>query len=215
MNAGIQQASRQAPASPLPTSWLGRADSPLPIADWAVIPALSETQHRNLLAQIAYVSSAWSYSRIGTANELGRYQFSTTLLEEYYFLTTGSNASYGTDCVNYQHCWRGAINSYANYQLDVTNLQDFLNKTSAQEDLAQQRLLDLYTQCTKINVIQGNDASDVVAGMLYVAWSLGVGSAPTFNNSTGTGAYAWRYSNIGNGAPYYNAGRYSVTVLSK
>jgi hypothetical protein len=117
--------------------------------------------------------------------------------------------------VNYQHCWRGAINSYANYELDVVNLTDFLNKTSTQESLAQQRLLDLYNQCTKINVIQGNDPADVVAGMLYVAWQLGVGTPSNFSNNTGTGAYAWRYFNVGNGAPYYNAGRYSVVVLSK
>jgi hypothetical protein len=48
-----------------------------------------------------------------------------------------------------------------------------------------------------------------------VAWQLGVGSAATLNNSSGTGAYAWRYFNVGAGSSYYAAGRYAVVVLSK
>ena len=215
MDAGIAQASRIMPSNPLPASWLGRPDAPHPGPDWAVIAQLSSTQQQNLLAQIAYVSSVWDYKKIGTNNELGRYQVDTNTLETYSLLTTGSNASYGTDAVNYQHCWRAPFSTYANYLSEVANINDFLNNTSAQEFLAYQRLSDLYSDCVKIAAIKTNDAADVVAGMLYVAWTLGVGTAATLNNTTGTGAYAWRYFSVGTGANYYTAGRYAITILSK
>lgn len=215
MDAGIAQASRILPTSPLPVSWLGRSDTPHPRPDWAVIPVLTATQQRNLLAQIAYISSTWNYKKIGTNNELGRYQFDTNTLETYGLLTAGANISYGTDSINYQHCWRAPFSTYANYLSEVTNINDFLTNTSAQEFLAHQRLIDLYSDCVRIAVIKTNDSADVVAGMLYVAWVLGPGTAATLNNTTGTGAYAWRYFSVGAGASYYTAGRYAITILSK
>jgi len=215
MDIGIQQATRTAPISPLPTSWLGRSDMPVPCPDWAVIAQLSATQLRNLLAQIGYVTAAWDYKKIGADNQLGRYQFTTQVLEQYDLLTTGATDSYGTDCVNYQHCWRAPTSSYANYMVETASLTEFLNNSTAQEFLAYQRLGDLYSGCVKIGAIKTADSTDTVAGMLYVAWTLGVGSPATLNNASGTGAYAWRYFNVGNGATYYATGRYSVTVLSK
>ena len=215
MDAGIVQATRTLPPNPLPVSWLGRPDMTASCPDWAVIAQLSNTQQRNLLAQIAYVSSAWSYTKIGVNNELGRYQFDTNTLETYGLLTAGSNISYGTDCVNYQHCWRAIFSTYADYLTEVANINDFLNNTSAQELLAYQRLVDLYSDCVKVAAIKINDTADVVAGMLYVAWALGAGTAATLNNTTGTGAYAWRYFSVGSGASYYTAGRYAITILSK
>lgn len=215
MDAGIAQASRILPPNPLPVSWLGRPDAPHPCPDWAVIAQLSSAQQQNLLAQIAYVSSEWDYKKISTNNELGRYQFDTNTLEAYGLLTVGSTASYGTDAVNYQHCWRAPASTYANYLSEVANINDFLTNTSAQEFLAYQRLGDLYSDCVKIAAIKINDTADVVAGMLYVAWVLGAGTAATLNNTTGTGAYAWRYFSVGTGASYYTAGRYAITILSK
>jgi len=215
MDLGIQQAATQAPAAALPTAWLGRAEAPFPRPDWAAISGLTSVQHRNLLSQMAYNFSTWAYDKIGTNNELGRYQFTVEQLEYYGLLAPGSYSAYGTDAVNYQNCWRAPASTYADYLADVTNLLDFLSNKTAQEQLANQRLVDLYNSCVRINTIQGNDSGEVVAGMLYVAWVLGVGSAPSAGNLTGTGAYAWRYSNIGAGAAYYNAGRYAVVVLSK
>lgn len=215
MDLGIQNASTQAPATPLPLAWLGRASAPFPRPDWAVTGKLSAVEHRNLLSQMAFNFSEWAYDKIGTNNELGRYQFTVAQLESYGLLTPGSIAAYGTDAVNYQNCWKAPTNTYAEYLSEVTNLIDFLSNKTAQEYLANQRLLDLYNSCIRINTIQGNDSNEVVAGMLYVAWMLGVGTAPSAVNPTGTGAYAWRYFNIGSGAAYYNAGRYAVVVLSK
>ena len=215
MDTGIAQALRTLPPAPLPVSWLGRPDMTVSCPDWAVIAQLSGVQQQNLLAQIAYVSSDWSYTKIGANNELGRYQFDTNLLETYQLLTAGSNNSYGTDCVNYQHCWRAPSSTYANYLSEVINIGDFLIDTSAQELLAYQRLVDLYSECVKIAAIKINDTADVVAGMLYVAWALGTGTAATLNNTSGTGAYAWSYFGIGAGASYYTAGRYAITILSK
>lgn len=215
MDLGIQNASTQAPATPLPTAWLGRATAPFPRADWATIGALTSIQQKNLLSQMAYNFSTWAYDNIGSNNELGRYQFTATQLESYGLLAPGSYAAYGIDAVNYQNCWRAPTNTYADYLADVTNLLDFLSNKTAQESLANQVLLDLYNSCIRLNVIQGNDSDEVVAGMLYVAWMLGVGATPTIATPTGTGAYAWRYFNVGSGATYYNAGRYAVVVLSK
>ena len=215
MDAGIRQAARTAPVSPLPISWLGRSDMPVPCPDWAVIAQLSTVQLRNLLAQIGYVSSNWNYAKIGTANRLGRYQFAPEILESYGLLTVGATASYGTDAVNYQHCWRAPTSTYADYMVEISSLTEFLNNATAQEFLAYQRLQDLYSGCIKIGAIKTNDAADVVAGLLYVSWELGVGTPSTLNNSSGTGAYAWRYFNVGTGATYYATGRYAVEVLSK
>lgn len=215
MDAGIQQATRTAPRDPLPVAWLGRADAPVPCPDWAVIAQLSATQLRNLLAQIAYTASVWDYKKIGSNNELGRYQVTPQTLETYGYLTAGATASYGTDSVNYQHVWRAFSNTYADYLIDIGNMTEFLNNTTAQEFLSYQRLTDLYNACVKIGAIKTNDTADVVAGMLYVSWELGVGTPANINNSSGSGAYAWRYFNVGAGATYYASGRYSVTILSK
>lgn len=215
MDLGIQQASSQAPAVALPVSWLGRADAPAPRPDWAIVGTLTAAQQQNLLSQMAYNFSEWAYDKIGTNNELGRYQFAVTVLENYGLLTPGSYEAYGIDAVNYQNCWRAPANTYAEYLNDVTNLLDFLSNKTAQEALAYYRLLDLFNLAVRINVIQGNDSNEVVAGMLYVCWMLGVGTAPTVSNPQGTGAYAWRYYNVGTGAAYYNAGRYAIVVLSK
>ena len=215
MDLGIQQAATQAPATPLPTAWLGRAEAPLARPDWAVIGALTSVQHRNLLSQMAYNISTWAYDKIGTNNELGRYQFTVSQLELYGLLTPGSYTAYGNDAVNYQNCWRAPTNTYADYLADVTNLLDFTTNKTAQESLANQYLFDLYNSSIRVNTIQSTDSAEVVAGMLYVAWMLGVGTSPTIATPTGTGAYAWRYFNVGSGAAYYNAGRYAVVVLSK
>jgi hypothetical protein len=215
MDAGIQQANRQAPPNPLPVSWLGRADSPSARPDWAIVPALTAIQQQNLLGQMSYVISEWDYKKIGANNELGRYQFNSVTLEQYGLIVTGSNNSYGTDSVNYQHCWRPAVNTYAEYLVDMNSLIDFISSSAAQEGLANQLLADLYNSAVRINAIQGNDSAETVAGMLYVCWQLGVGSPANSANPSGTGAWSWRYFNVGTGAPFYNAGRYAVAVLSK
>jgi len=221
MDAGILAASRVAVANPLPNSWLGRADAPIAPPAWATgNNALTSAQIRNLLAQIAYDQSAWNYALIGDDNELGRYQFETTILEQYGLLAPGSNTAYGSGCVNYRNCWRqtavkNATNSYATYLYNITNLNGFLTSPAAQEHLAYQRLLDLNYQLGLINAITDQDTADVVAGMIYVAWGLGAGSSAHSTLPIGTGAYAWRYHNIGAGQIYYNAGRYAVTVLGQ
>ena len=215
MDTGIQLATRTAPPTPLPLSWLGRSDAPPSSPDWASIAQLSAVQQQNLLAQIAYVSSAWDYKKIGPNNELGRYQVNTETLETYGLLTAGSNISYGTDCVNYQHCWRAPVNTYAEYLTEVNNVTEFLNNASAQELLSYQRLVDLYNSCIRIGAVRTSDTADIIAGMLYVAWQLGVGTPPSADNSTGTGAYAWRYFGVGSGNSFYAAGRYAVVILSK
>lgn len=215
MNLGIQQAGRLAPKTPCPLGWLGRAEAPLARPDWSAIAGLTAIQHKNLLAQIAYDMSAWAYDKIGTGNELGRYQFTPARLEGYSLLATGSVTNYGTDAVNYRHTWRQPNNTYANYLNDISGLQDFLSNQTAQELLAYQLLSDLYNEATRINVIQTADTADMLAGMLYVSWVLGVGSVVTPGNPQGTGAFAWRHFNVGTGADYYNAGRYAIAVLSK
>jgi hypothetical protein len=215
MDTGIQLATRTAPSAPLPPSWLGRADAPPSAPDWSSIAQLSALQQQNLLAQIAYVSSSWDYKKIGVNNELGRYQVSTETLETYGLLTAGSNVSYGTDCVNYQHCWRAPVNTYAEYLTEVNNVTEFLNNSSAQELLSYQRLVDLYSSCIRIGAVRTTDTADMIAGMLYVAWQLGVGTPPSADNSAGTGAYAWRYFGVGAGSSFYVAGRYAVVILSK
>lgn len=215
MDAGIKAAFRQAPLNPLPLAWLGRAEAPQARPDWAVVANLTSTEHKNLVSQIAYTLSSWNYAKIGTSNELGRYQASVPTLETYGLLVTGSYAAYGTSAVNYQHCWKAATNTYSEYLSDVAGQQDFLTNKTAQELLAYQRVFDLYNEAVRINAIQGTDSADVVAGMLFVAWILGVGVPASGTYPQGTGAYAWRYSNVGSAASYYNAGRYAVLVLSK
>jgi len=220
MDAGIISATGIPVISPLPLSWLGRNNAPISPPVWATVGPMSAIQLRNLQGQIAYDLSAWNYALIGVGNKLGRYQFSTQILETYGLLAAGSNAAYSTDCVNYIHSWspvyvNNGINDYANYFYNVTNLNEFLTNTVAQDHLAYRQIVDLYINCTNIGVIQSTDSVDSIAGLIYVAWTLGVGTGPTIANPTGTGAWAWRYNNIGLGTNSYNSGRYSVVVLSQ
>lgn len=215
MDLGIQQAAKLAPKNTLPLGWLGRANAPLARPDWATIAGLTATQHKNLLAQIAYDKSVWDYEKIGQDNELGRYQFTPATLEEYSLLVAGSYSSYGTDAVNYRHTWRQPNNTYANYLEDISGSQGFLSNPTAQELLSYAILLNLYNEAVRIKAIQVTDTADVLAGMLYVSLELGAGSMASSSNPHGTGAFAWRYFNEGDGADYYNAGRYAVAVLSK
>jgi hypothetical protein len=215
IDAGIAAAGGRAIPSPLPVSWLGRVDSPPFRPDWATVGLLTSTQNRNLLAQIAYDQSRWDYNKVGTNNLLGRYQFSTQKLEDYGIIMPGSNQAYGADCVNFRHCWKSTPDSYAFYNYDVSGLTDFLSNSTAQEHLAYELIYDLFIDSIKIGVIKITDTAEVVAGMLYVCWELGVGTPPDATDASGTGAYAWRYSNLGTAARYYNSGRYAVNILSR
>jgi len=221
MDSGIKSALGVSIANPLPISWLGRADAPLSPPTWANIGALSTVEIRNLQSQIAYDLSTWDYSKIGANNQLGRYQFSSVILEAYGLLAPGSNKHYGTDCVNYRNCWtpiyfnNGTVNGYQNYFYNITSLNSFLTTAVAQEHLAYQRIVDIYLTSVQIGAIVGDDSADVIAGMIYVGWTLGVGSKPTVDNDKGTGAWAWRYNNVGSGAEAFNSGRYAITVLSQ
>jgi hypothetical protein len=219
MDAGIKAAAGTPIVTPLPGSWLGRASVPPTPPGWANIGVLLPIQLRNLQAQIAYDLSMWNYNLVGNSNKLGRYQVSTAILEAYGLLANGSNTAYGTDCVNYVHSWQptminNGINAYQNYFYNVSSLTNFLSNTIAQEHLAYQRLADIYLNAKDIGVIKSEDAPDIIAGMMYVAWTLGVGAGPTISYPNGTGAWAWRYNNVGAGANNFNSGRYSIAVLS-
>lgn len=222
MDIGPQQAIGYSTLPQLPVGWTGRGDAPPLPPQWANINALSSVQVKNLLSQIAYNYSGWDYTKIGGNNELGRYQIGTTTLETYGLLAVGSNDAYNTSCVTYQHSWRPVTirkntNSYANYIYNITNMYGFLNSAPSQEHLAYQILFDLYNEMLQNGAILTADATDVVAGMLYVAWVTGAGSTATINNANGTGAYAWRFRSAGSGnlSSAYNSGRYAVTVLSQ
>lgn len=219
MDVGPNSAIARPIINPLPVSWLGRADAPLDIPAAANIFRLTSTEIKNLLCQIAYDKSAWNYQKIGASNQLGRYQFSSTTLENYGLLATGSNSTFGTDCVNHLTCWRPTTirnsNSYATYNYNITSLAGFLNSVASQEHLAYQIVYDLYNTLAANNAITFDDSADMVAGMIYVAWNLGPGLSPSIGYPNGTGAYAWRYWGIGDGANLYNSGRYSVTILSQ
>jgi hypothetical protein len=216
-----QQAARGVPIpSPLPISWLGLVDAPPQPPNWAKVGKFSAVQIQSLLAQIAYNISGWDYTKIGASNQLGRYQFTTQQLESYGLLAAGSNQAYGTACIDYRHCWQPivintGINNYENYFYNISNLNGFITTTMAQEHLAYQYFVDLYTICVNSGVILLDDAVDVTAGIIYVAWTLGVGTNPTVSNPNGTGAWAWRYNNIGAGTNSYNSGRYAISVLSQ
>jgi len=220
MDIGITNAAFTTVLTPLPKSWLGRADAPVSPPYWANIDMLTSVEIRNLQAQIAYDQSQWNYSKIGVNNQLGRYQVTTQQLESYGLLAAGSNQAYGTNCVNYRLCWRpvtirNSANSYANYLYNVSTVNEFLSSRTSQEHLAYQLIFDNYTNLKKINAILPDDDAATVAGMIYVAWVLGVGTPPTYVNTAGTGAYAWRFGNVGVGAEPFNAGQYAITILSQ
>ncbi|CAB4128999.1 hypothetical protein UFOVP112_122 [uncultured Caudovirales phage] len=220
MDIGLKHASANPVANPLPISWLGRADAPLTPPDWANMYRLSAVQIKNLQAQIGYDLSKWDYAFKGNNNELGRYQITPATLEKYGILAEGSNSYYGTDCVNYYTCWRPVTirkntNSYANYIYNSNNLTEFLTNTTAQDHLAYQIIYDLYNELSLINAITTEDTPEIVAGMISVAWLFGAGTKPSGKNMTGTGAYAWRYFNVGSCVDAYNSGRYAITVLSQ
>ena len=218
MDAGIQFSTGLSIANPLPISWMGRNDAPGTVPNWANIGILTGTQTRNLLAQIGYDASTWNYQLIGSKNQLGRYQINTTTLELYGLLAAGSNNAYGINCINYKNCWHPIIingkNAYQNYFYNITGLQNFLLTTIAQDHLAYQILADLYTSASLIGVIKSADSAEIVAGMIYVAWTLRVGTPATTSAPNGSGAWAWRYNNIGTGGTNsFNSGRYAATTL--
>lgn len=207
MDTGIRQAIGIQVQNPLPISWLNLAVAPPAVPSPSNFNRLSSTQIRNLQAQIAYDLSAWDYNKIGPNNELGRYQFSTTLLEDYSILIAGANKQFGTACVNQKLCWNASpltAKLKSGYRYNISSLQNFLISTTGQEHLAYQYLNDLYEGLSKNNAITPTDAVDVVGGMIYVGWTLGI-----------AGAYTWRYTGIGEGAVSYNSGRYAITVLSQ
>jgi hypothetical protein len=221
MDIGIEQAATRPILNPLPLSWLGLAVAPPLPPDWASIGALTSIQIRNLLAQIAYDLSEWDYKKIGTENQLGRYQFSSAALEEYGILAAGSTDAYPDgEAVNYRQCWtpvtiRKNTNSYANYNYNLTTLSEFLNSTTAQEHLAYQLVYDFYNSLNDNGGILATDTTDVIAGMIYVAWTLDAENNIIRPNSDTSRAYTWRYSGLGNGVDSFNSGRYAITILSQ
>ncbi len=212
---GIQRAARRAVSRALPISWLGQELMPRAVPDWATIKQLTSVQHKNLVAQLAYAISGWNYTLIGTNNELGMYQITAATLEDYGLLAPGSVASYGTEAVNYRHCWRATLTDAEEYNFTVSSCTDFLNNRIAQDYLAYRIIEDLYSMMIKNTAVLANDSAEVTAGMLAVAWYVGTGTRPTAANINGTGAYAWRYAGVGTADDYYAQGRYSVAVLSR
>jgi hypothetical protein len=204
---GIIRAVKLGVDNPLPISWLGKADAPSSLPQWAAIDKLTAIQLQNLQAQIGYDYSQWDYRKIGPDNQLGRYQFTSIQLENYGLITYGANKAYGSDCVNRKFCWKSAVirstNSYSNYIYDTTTIDEFLNSTAGQDHLCYQILYDTYKELTQTGGIQPTDTAETIAGMIYVGWVLG------------DGAYNWRFSNIGEGAAPFNKGRYAITVLSQ
>jgi hypothetical protein len=200
-------------------SWLGRVDATPTLPAWGQVGTLTSAQTRCLLAEISYDRSQWNYGLVGADNQLGRYQFTATVLEEYGLLAATSVESYGSDAVNYLHCWtpsmiRSRVNSYANYMYNTISLQNFLTSYIAQEHLAYQLVSDLYTSAKKSGAIIDTDTPDIVAGMIYVAWVLGIDNKISVTDS-GQTALTWRNSGLGtSGAQAFNTGRYAITVLS-
>ena len=220
MDIGIAQAIGQEILTPLPPAWLGRADAPAIPPAWANIGPLSNTQIQALLGQIAYDISVWDYNKIGTDDQLGRYQITAAKLEEYGLLAVHSTEFHGTDAVNYKSSWRpvylqSTVNSYANYFYNADSQNAFLTNITIQEHLAYQLLVDYFKELLQVSAIALTDSVDVIAGMMYVAWTLGAGQQPTGRYPYGTGAYAWRYFNQGSGAASFNGGRYAIQVLAQ
>jgi hypothetical protein len=214
---GIQTAAGGVVPTPLPQTWLGKNTMPIVQPSDTAITQLTAGQARTLVAQIGYDASAWDYTKIGTNNEVGRYQIAPQELEDYGLLANGSNKQYGNACVNYRHCWSPKyINTgtATTYFYNINSLGEFLNNSTAQDHLIYQILNTTYLNAKKINVITDADSADIVAGMLYVALKIGVGTLPTSIQPMGTGAYAWRYFNVGNGNDSFNSGRYSTSPMS-
>ena len=216
---GLQSTVGIAPQTPLPVSWLGLASAPIVHPQWASTYTLTTTQTTNLLAQIGYDNSGWDNGLIGADNQLGRYQISTTLLENYGLLAAGSNTYYGTDCIYYRHCWQQNVilrsNGNGNYLYNITNYTDFLNNQSAQDHLAYQILFDINVALSQNGALVSGDAADIIAGMMYVGWALGTGIGPGYQYPSGSGAWAWRYHAVGDGTNSYVSGRYAVVILSQ
>jgi hypothetical protein len=208
-SVGIVNASGNAVQNPLPPSWINHSNAPSSPQSWIpTINVLSFVQLKLLAAQIAYDKSKWDNTKIGTENQLGRYQTTPALLEAYGLLSPGSVAEYGTDAVNYLHCWmpiyqRRSASSYINYMFNITSLRNFLTNVSAQDQLEYQIISNTYTSLLKNTAITAADTAEVVAGMIYVGLDLGTDAA-----------YVWRYQGTGTGANAYNSGRYAVTVLT-
>lgn len=215
---GFLSAVGQAIPNPMPISWLGRPDVPTLPPSWANIGTLTNVQLQSLQAQIAYDKSGWNLSKIGANDELGYYQITPAQLEYYGLLVAGAVNQYGSDAVNYRNAWqptyiRNSSNPYAYYFYDVPDIDTFLITQVVQDHLAYQRINDIYLELQNIGAIKNTDTNDVVAGMVYVAWDLGVGKKPTRTNPSGTGAYAWRFFNKGNGIANFNSGRYALQTL--
>lgn len=220
MDPGFRGALGREVQNPLPNSWLGLYNAPPSTPSWATIGTLTSVQVTNLQAQLGYDLSNWDYTMVGKNNQLGRYQFNSKLLEAYGLIAAGSNAVHGANAVNYAYCWTPVYLSntqypYENYYYDVTSQQSFLTNTVSQEHLAYQRLVDIYIGLTANNSITANDTPDVVAGMIYVGWTNGIGKTPDAADPVGSGAYAWRYFGVGECANSFNSGRYAINVLSQ
>lgn len=219
MDLGFKLAAGQDIPTPLPQIWLTRPTASQQATADVRINTLSIRQQQLLACQIGYDLSQWDYKKIGTNNQLGRYQISTQTLEDYGLLARGSNSTYGINCVNYTQCWAPTklslttVNSRNRYFYNVTSLADFLKSYQAQDHLFYQIMLDTYLDAKRTNIIVDSDTTDTIAGLIYVSLTLGTGN----NVGIGTGAYAWRYAGIDrgfDGTNSFNSGRYAITVLT-
>jgi len=217
---GITQAATVSLSGTLPKGRLGLTTAPTAPNQTLAIDRFSTINLRCLAAQIGYNASGWDYTKISSKFLIGSYQVGAQTLENYGFLVPGSAKIYGADAVNRNFNWqpitvRKNTSSYSTYNTKIGSLKDFLSTPGFQDALAYQILHDTYYALYQSNAITDSDPTDVIAGMMYVAWVLGVGSTPTNATPNGTGAWAWRFHNMGNAANYYNLGRYTVTVLSQ
>lgn len=188
--------------SPVPSAWLLKPTAPAIPPGWLLISGFSGEQMQALAAQLSYSNSQWDYGKIGSNNELGAYQFTASILEQYNLLLAGSVAAYGNQAVNRPNAWAGNANSTQflsdarnSHKAPINNIQEFLANKKAQDNLAYRRIFDLYNQLVKTAAVKTTDTADIISGMIFVAWAIGAGNGATPTSQIGSGAWAWRYSN--------------------
>lgn len=129
------------------------------------IGPLTTDQTQALMAQIGYAESTGEYDVINKQGYVGKYQLSSSALEEVGYLKPGTPQT--AEAINNPNNWRGGSEAPA-------NVQEFLNNPAAQEQAMQNYTKNNYAKLEESGLVNQNSSAETVSGMVAASHVGGV-----------------------------------------
>jgi predicted chitinase len=203
---GINNASgKSLGGASCPIEFLDKSDAYTPPGGiGTATPKLLQKQAKAMLAELAYVESAWDYTK-DSGTRLGKYQVSAAYLADStrFYIKPDALKQYGDSTLSKSQSWSGKDG--------MSSASAFTADKNIQDSLQFAEFNDNYSALMSNGGIKASDDICTAAGMLFVAH---------YFDGNAELAKTWRDRGTGKAAnnslspeDYFNHGRYAIDVL--